>query len=366
MGGTMLGGAAESRAEAAGMRCTSLLTLLAAALLLGTVPVPVTTTPQPDNAGRLADREFLVRTALGSGYARYFGTASLDGDPNVTRALIVVHGVLRDADYYYDTGVIAANAAHKLDDTFVIAPQFVERSELAGQNVPKETLSWSGLWPGGSDATAPAPISSYDVFDAMIARLSDGKRFPKLREIVIAGHSAGGQIVQRYAIVGKAPQLDPGARIPVHLIVSNPSSYFYFTDWRPVPQKNCADFNQWRYGLAGAPRYVTGTDASLEARFVKRNVTYLMGTADTNPKEDDLDQSCGGEAQGPYRFARAKYFIAYVARRHPAGTNQTYAFVRGVPHDNRRMFTSSCGLAAIFGGSLADCAAAGEVRAGAP
>ncbi|HEX3670983.1 MAG TPA: hypothetical protein VHT92_04680, partial [Candidatus Cybelea sp.] len=214
------------------MRIKSLESLLAGCLLLGTVPVPVTTTPQPDNAGRLADRQFLVRTPLGSGYARYFGTSSLDGDPTVTRALIVVHGVLRDADYYYDTGVIAANAAHQLAQTFVIAPQFVEKSELAGQNVSPKTLYWSGTWPGGSDAIAPAPISTYDVFDAMIARLSDARRFPQLREIVIAGHSAGGQIVQRYAVVGKSERLDAAARVPVLLIVSNPSSYFYFTDWR--------------------------------------------------------------------------------------------------------------------------------------
>jgi pimeloyl-ACP methyl ester carboxylesterase len=335
--------------------------LLLAGVLLGVVPVPVTTTPQPDNAGRLADREFLVTTALGSGYARYFGTSSLEGDPSVTRAMIIVHGVLRDADYYYDTGVIAADAGRALEHTLVIAPQFVERTELEGHAVSPQTLYWDGKWPGGSDALSPAPISTYDVFDAMIARLSDERRFPKLHEIVLVGHSAGGQIVQRYAVVGRAPQLDPGARIQVHLVVSNPSSYFYFTDWRPVPQTNCPDFDRWRYGLDGAPRYVVGTAAELESRYVARRVTYLMGTGDTNPKEEDLDQSCGGEAQGPYRFARAKYYIAYLRRRHPAGTGQDYAFVGGVPHDNRRMFTSQCGLAVIFGGSRSSCTASGKV-----
>jgi pimeloyl-ACP methyl ester carboxylesterase len=281
--------------------------------LLGVV-FPVTTTPQPDNAGKLADRQLLVQTPLGSGYARYFGTSSLEGD----------------------TGVIVAEAARALEQTIVIAPQFVERSELAGHAVSPRTLYWNGKWPGGADALAPAPISAFDVFDAMIARLSDEKRFPKLREIVFIGHSAGGQIVQRCAVVGKAPQLDPGGRVAVHVVVSNPSSYFYFTDWRPVPQENCADFNEWRYGLAGAPRYVEGTAAELERRYVARHVTYLIGTADTNPNEDDLDRSCGGEAQGPYRFARAEYFIAYIGRRHPSGTNQDFAFVRGVPHDTRR------------------------------
>src|SRR5579863_9535489 len=149
-------------------------------VLLG-VTVPVTTTPQPNNSRRLANREFLVRTALGNGYARYFGTSSLDGDVSVTRAVVVVHGVLRDADYYYDTGVIAAAAAHVLSDTLVIAPQFVEKSDLAGHAVSGQTLYWDAAWPGGSDAIGPAPISTYDAFDAMVARLSDASRFPKLR-----------------------------------------------------------------------------------------------------------------------------------------------------------------------------------------
>ncbi|MBV8153022.1 MAG: alpha/beta hydrolase [Candidatus Eremiobacteraeota bacterium] len=335
-----------------------LLAFLAALL----VPVPVTTTPQPDTSGVLANRQFLVRTPLGSGYARYFGNGSLDGDRDATRALIVVHGVLRDADFYYDTGVIAANAAQRLDRTLVIAPQFVEWSDLAGRSVPAGTLWWGGRWPGGSDAVSPAPISTYDVFDAILARLSDPRRFPHLKEIVLAGHSAGGQIVQRYAIVGNARQLDPGPHVPVHLIVSNPSSYFYFTDWRPFPQTGCADFDRWRYGLAGAPRYVTGSDAELEARYVKRWVTYLMGTSDTNRHESDLDRSCGGEAQGAFRFERAKFFISYIARRHPAGTNQDFAFVRGVGHDNRGMFASPCGVSAIFGGSLQRCAQHGPLR----
>lgn len=334
--------------------------LLVAALAASATMAAPTSTPQPDNSGKLANRQFLVVAPRGTGIARYFGSGSLDGNLDATRAVIVVHGVLRDADYYYDTGAIAvarAGAKH----TLLIAPQFVELADLVGHTISRKTLWWSGKWPGGSDALSPARISTYDVFDAMIARLSDRRRFPAMREIVVVGHSAGGQIVQRYAVVGKAPQLDSGSRVRVHLIVANPSSYFYFGNWRPVRQTGCADFNQWRYGLSGAPPYVVGTDAQLERRYVGRHVTYLLGTADTNPREDDLDRTCGGEAQGPYRFARGKNFIAYLARRHPEGTAQDYAFVGGVPHDNRRMFTSACGLGVIFGLSTASCAAKGRV-----
>ncbi|MBV8639159.1 MAG: hypothetical protein JO322_13865, partial [Candidatus Eremiobacteraeota bacterium] len=80
-----------------------------------------------------------------------------------------------------------------------------------------------------------------------------------------------------------------------------------------------------------------------------------------NPNEDDLDRTCGGEAQGPYRFARGENYIAYMKKRHPSGTAQDFAFVEGVPHDNRRMFRSECGRAAIFGGSESSCADHGAI-----
>jgi pimeloyl-ACP methyl ester carboxylesterase len=328
------------------------------AALIVLAAVTAIETPQPDNSGRLADRQLTVTTARGSGLARYFGSASLEGSDAV-QAVIVVHGVLRDADYYYDSETRAVAMGHAAG-TIVISPQFVEAADLKGHSVPKRTLFWPHTWPGGSDAEN-APVSTYDVFDAMLARLTDRTRFPNMLRITIIGHSAGGQIVQRYAVVGRAQQLDAAGPVRVHLVVANPSSYFYFNDWRPIPQTNCGDFNQWRYGLAGAPVYVSGSIASLQRRYASRRVTYLLGTADTNPNEDDLDRSCGGEAQGPYRFARGTYYIEYLEKLYPHGTDQDYAFVRGVAHDNRRMFTSRCGLDVVFGGSESSCASHGWI-----
>lgn len=333
---------------------------LASAGAHAAAPAPNETEPPGLTSGQLANRTFVVHAPEGSGVALYFGNGSLEGDASATHAVIVVHGVLRNADEYFATGQLMlakARAAH----TLLVAPQFVEESDLQGHNVPKRTLYWSGEWPGGSAAIAPAPVSSYAVFDAMLVRLSDRKRFPKMREVTIIGHSAGGQIVQRYAVVGRGPSLLANSRVKVHLIVANPSSYLYLTNDRPFPNPNCSDFAQWRYGLAGAPPYVQGTSAQLEARYVTRDVTYLLGTGDTNAREWDLDKSCGGETQGAYRFERGKLYIAYLKRRHPGGTAQTYAFVRGVPHDNRRMFTSQCGIGVVFNRSLATCAASGKV-----
>lgn len=332
---------------------------LAAILVAPAASPPPETAPPDLSSGPLAPRQFLVQSSEGSGIALYFGNGSLEGDATATRAIVIVHGVLRDAGNYFHTGQLMLAAA-RAQRTLLIAPQFVEADDLKGRSLPAKTLYWDGSWPGGSGAIEPAPISTYSVFDAMLARLAERSRFPAMREIVLMGHSAGGQIVQRYAIVGRGPSA-LARTVKLHLIVANPSSYFYFDDTRPYAVHNCPDFDRWRYGLGGAPPYVSQTALQLEAQYAARDVTYLLGTADTDAREWDLDKTCGGEAQGPTRFARGKAYIAYLRARHPQGTAQDYAFVLGVPHDNRRMFTSACGIGVVFGRSRASCAATGRI-----
>ncbi len=330
------------------------------ALLLALAPVAQETRPPGLTSGVLANRQFVVQSRAGTGVALYYGNGSLDGSQEATRAVIIVHGVLRNADTYFETGQLLLERA-RATNTLLVAPQFVEPEDLQGHDVPTNALRWDQNWPGGSNALAPAPVSSYAVFDAMLARFADKSRFPKMREVDIVGHSAGGQIVQRYAVVGHGPSDVASSGIRVHLVVANPSSYLYFDDWRPYPQVNCGNFNRWRYGITGAPNYVKGTTPELQRRYLARDVTYMLGTADTDPREWDLDKTCAGEAQGPYRFARGKAYIAYLKRLAPQGTAQDYAFVTGVPHDNRGMFPSECGIAVIFGRERSACGSSGKI-----
>jgi hypothetical protein len=86
----------------------------------------------------------------------------------------------------------------------------------------------------------------------------------------------------------------------------------------------------------------------MEAEYAERDVIYLLGTADTDPHEKDLDVTCSGEAQGPTRFARGQAYYAYLHTRHPSRWNQRLWFVPGVAHSARQMFTSTCGVGALF------------------
>jgi hypothetical protein len=280
--------------------------------------------------------------------------------PGVKQALVIVHGVGRDADAYYATGLGAVAAAGgTAKDTIVIAPQFLNARDVAAHHLPAATLRWvDNSWMAGENALAPAPLSSYAVLDAIIARLADRARFPDLQDVVIAGHSGGGQMVQRYAVLGHAAAAPPSG-LQLRFVVANPSSYLWFTDDRPdgqggfapFPAASCPGFDHWKYGLVGLPPYARGVVAGqLAHAYAARSVTYLLGTADTDPNQPALDRSCMGEAQGPTRLARGLAYFRYLRANEPAAmAHQSLYLVPGVGHSAGKMFLSACGLSALFG-----------------
>ena len=279
--------------------------------------------------------------------------------PQVTRAVIVIHGKLRNADVYFRTAQNARDAAHAdSDTTLLIAPQFLATLDTRAHDEPADLLRWSGdAWMGGEAARAPLPISSFEVLDAIVARLADRKRFPNLRHVVFAGHSGGAQVVQRYAVAGRniAALTDEG--IDVRYVVASPSTYAYFDAQRPNAQgvaapfdaARCPGFNQWKYGMDNRPPYLDDrTPAQLEADYAARRIDYLVGGADDDPQQSALDKTCAAEAQGPQRVARAEAYYRYIQSRHPTGLDQHFHVVPGVGHNGARMLTSVCALSAMF------------------
>ena len=274
-------------------------------------------------------------------------------EPDITRAVIVLHGRLRNADVYYKSAKTAQEAAGAAGQaTIMIVPQFLSQIDIDAYHLPADTLRWTlEGWEGGDDATAPKPASSFEALDAILARLADRKLFPNLKDIVVAGHSGGGQVVQRYAIAGRGEVPLKAAHIAVRYVVANPSSYAYFSDQRPEPQiaASCPGYDDWKYGMQARPDYLAKpTPAELEKTYVARQVIYLLGTKDTNPNHPALDRSCMAEAQGPYRYARGHAYAATMAARDNGTPNHHLFDVEGVGHDGDKMLTSKCGLAALF------------------
>ena len=273
--------------------------------------------------------------------------------PKVERAVIVLHGLLRNADVYFHSALKAQAAAGDAGATaLMIAPQFLAEGDVEAFHLPPETLRWTWTsWQGGEPAKGPAPTSSFAALDAILVHLADRTLFPNLRQVVVAGHSGGGQVVQRYAIAAKGEAALTAAGISVRYVVANPSSYAYFSATRPEPAiaSACPGFNAWKYGMDNRPPYLASTTPqALEQTYVGRRVIYLLGTADIDPNHPALDKSCMAEAQGPYRLARGEAYVATMRQRDNGLPRHSLWHVDGVGHNGDAMLTSACGLAAIF------------------
>ncbi|RQO51102.1 alpha/beta hydrolase [Pseudomonas sp. KBW05] len=271
--------------------------------------------------------------------------------PDVTRALIIVHGRLRDAQTYLESGEKAAANAGQGANTLVIAPRFLIEADAQHEHLDNQILRWTDNgWMAGEPSTSPGHISSYGALDQIIKHLGNRKLFPALKEIVVAGHSGGGQVVQRFALTSHDhPKLQTEG-ISLRYVVANPSSYAYFTPQRPVKfdAASCPGFNDWKYGMQHLPAYAKGqSPAQLEQAYVSRNITYLLGQQDTDPNHHALDKGCEAETQGAYRLVRGHNYFDYLKQRHPQ-LGHRLVEVPGVGHNGDGMFTSPEGQKVLF------------------
>ena len=294
----------------------------------------------------------MVATAAGQGKLPLRASADWTLPmPEAIRALVVVPGALRDADLSLrmaQASLYAAGDAGR--GTRILVPQFMAEPDMAAHGVPNDLLHWNITgWIDGEAATGPAPISSFEALDAIVKRLADPAVFPNLRRLVIAGHAGGGQLVQRYAVVGRGAAALTNAGGAVRYVVANASSYLWFGEDRPVSTSRtaCSAVDRWRYGLAQPPVYVEETEG-LEERYIARDVVYLLGEADVDPNHPLLDKSCAAEAQGPNRYRRGMNYLFALELRHPNLVRHRVVNVWGVGHDAASMFVSPCGLAVLF------------------
>jgi pimeloyl-ACP methyl ester carboxylesterase len=260
------------------------------------------------------------------------------GLPQVHSVLIMLHGRLRDATIYYRT---ATSAAAQTPGWLVVVPQFLAEVDITAHRLPACTLRWSlNGWMAGDAAIAPSGQSAFAVLDALQAWLAS--RVPSLSKLVVAGHSGGAQLVQRYGLLGDE-------RVYTRYVVANPSSYAFLDRDRPEPTNRCPDFDRWKYGLTNLPAYRRGwTRDQLAARYAKRHVIYLLGEHDTDPAHRALDNTCEARCQGPHRRARGEAFYATLKARFPDSPHQLL-IVPGISHHGFEMFTSEEGIEALFG-----------------
>lgn len=281
--------------------------------------------------------------------------------PALGRAVIVIHGYQRNAaDYARNMMALTPPG-----DTLVVAPQFLAAEDITAHALPDAVLRWDReQWSDGDPAEGPAPLSAFEALDAILAKLSDRTIFPNLSEIVLAGFSAGGQFVQRYATVGKGDAVFGREGLGLRYVIGSPGTFAYFGDERPQPDGTitafagaaaCPEYNRWKFGFSGnLPPYVAAGVKSfgltaLEHRYARRDIAYLVGGNDNDPNHRFLNTSCAAEAQGPTRLARMRFFFADMRQRNADILRHRLRIVDGAAHNEARVLGSECGRAALFG-----------------
>lgn len=229
--------------------------------------------------------------------------------------LLVLHGLGTNAPGYRDYAIPLADRLGFL----VIAPLF-DRARF-----PTWRYQTGGIVRDQrtTDPFTVEPESRWmgTTFLAIIEAVRSAESRPSLA-YSMAGHSAGGQTLSRFAAF-----MPHTAR---RLIIANPSTYVW-------PSRE----ERFPYGFGGMPSTLSD-DAALR-RYLAQPITLLLGTADLR-RDNNLNVREAAERQGFTRYERGHN--AYNAARQLA-TEKGWPFhwklieVPGVGHSARRMLGST-------------------------
>ena len=205
-------------------------------------------------------------------YSTFDLANSSASNSGIKTVLIIIHGLGRDADNYFGWAMgAAASLPGGLARHAVIAPWFAPSAQPSGSStkwieaqaecgsVAGKSLSWASAsgnpqnWLSCGDAeTAGGVYGSCDVLDTLLQRLRDGRLLPDLELVTLAGFSAGGQLVHRYAFLsdsGSLNQIRSNSALgatgvgAVRFVVSDPSTYLYHVADRPDPDMGPSEYS---------------------------------------------------------------------------------------------------------------------------
>jgi hypothetical protein len=194
--------------------------------------------------------------------------------------------------------------------------------------------------------------------DSMISRVCNRKLFPKLKKIIVIGHSAGGQFVQRYAGMTPMPEILRGCKFK--FIVMNPSSYLYFDDRRPVKtttslsfqrpdSTGCSNFNEYPKGFEKLNPYAAKIGSKMiQDLFLKRDIVFILGGSDVDMNDSSMDKTCSGNMQGRFRLERGQFYYEYVKLFSKKGKIHRIDVVPNVGHNGDKMVNSEITRKYIF------------------
>lgn len=259
----------------------------------------------------------------------------------IEKVIITIHGSERNAHTYYNSIETLTRRRGELEKTIIVSPHY---KEIQDSKTSSEFYFDPEGWLSGDEALNRKEVTSFEILDHMIKLLGDKENFPNLKEIVMTGHSAGGQLIQRYSVGSVLDKTYP--ELQFRYIVANPGSYLYLNRARPfVGPKRCA-FNDYKFGLDKRNAYMSQRPVQeMISEYLKKDVIYFLGEADI--RSDDIDQSCPAVYQGHFRLERGEAYYKQLTETYPGHAHQIFT-VPAVGHTQYGMYTSEMGTKILF------------------
>ena len=297
-------------------------------------------------------------------YYRNIPLANTSAD--IKYAIISLHGDGRNADEHFNIiGQATVNAGLE-DSTILLAPVYPFQDDINQYNLGDDVLYWSDTdWNAGdlsrNTQSNPRPfrISSFSTMDSIYHRLVENN--PNLKRIVLTGHSAGSQMVVRYAAGGRAQADLTETGIDFVFVPTNTPSFLYYDDNRVLNQNaevfefgpsDCGSASQYKYGLDNLNQYMENTgETTIIENHKQAGVTYLIGQYDFGGQTN----TCARMVQGSSRLIRTHVYFSYIGFFYGDSiyNNHRMAEIPAAYHEFDEIVFTDCGMNALF--NIGDC-----------
>ncbi|WFD22064.1 hypothetical protein MEQU1_000726 [Malassezia equina] len=291
----------------------------------------------------------------------------------VKRVIITFPGKPRDSWKYANIFNNALMWVYQNKDVYqiypgevvIIAPAVLNMDDQEAGGVASNWVAYqkSNWQMGGSSYYPPlqnGSVTFFSALDKIIDSVMDRNWFPNVKQIVVAGHSLGGQASMRYALLRKQRRYDSN----VKFWIGNPGSWTWLTNSTHVQRPNyapqnlkgedcAADIDTWPYGLGGntskigkyaRKRVMADVPATVDL-YRWRNIHYALGLLDNG----DGDTHCQAQYQGYSHLHRGSNFVKALADM-PDGwpANHSLGYVAGVSHQDYEMIAANSSMQFLF------------------
>ncbi|RDW90746.1 uncharacterized protein DSM5745_02521 [Aspergillus mulundensis] len=279
---------------------------------------------------------------------------------NIKRAVITIPGKARNswqsANDMRNALVCAAGRESvnaDMDAVLIAAPQWLSDKDVdAGAGASSDVWFDNSSYQQGAAAIGPGDvsISAYEAMDMLVNTFWNKDVYPALETVVVASHSLGAQMTQRYAMLRTPQPQDSNLSFGI----MNPGSYAWPVSDRPDTDDSCENsYNSWPYGLDdndtdAFPSYVTDAlrnRSAIRERFFSKTIFYGYGLDD----HGDGDTHCEAQWQGSTHLGRGRNFVDMLGDLEGGFPGlQEVEYVEGVAHEEYLMFVSEAVQRRIF------------------